>query len=197
MAANTWELYEHPPSFVIGFHGCRKDVGEAILAGDRSHLTPSRQKWDWLGPGIYFWQGNPQRALEWATEKYEHDAFVLGAILDLGRCLDLLDSSGLMQVRDAFLTLKALYDSVGFDLPENKGGKDKLARILDCQVIKTLHSYREDKKLPPYDSLRAVFPEGDPLYDGAGFRDKNHIQICITPDATHCIKGYFRPIRIE
>ncbi len=36
-----------------------------------------------------------------------------------------------------------------------------------------------------------MFPEGNPLYDGAGFRDKNHIQICIRNQ--NCIKAIFDP----
>lgn len=195
MPGNAWELYEYPPSFVIGFHGCSEETGEAILSGRQSHLKPSRKKWDWLGPGVYFWEGNPQRALEWAQERYEKP-FVVSAILDLGRCLDLLDSSGLQQVQGAYATLETAYRMAGQLLPDNKGkNRDKTARILDCLVIDTLHTYRVDNGLEPYETLRAVFPEGDDLYPGAGFRDKNHIQICIHPDAVHCIKGYFRPIR--
>jgi hypothetical protein len=46
------------------------------------------------------------------------------------------------------------------------------------------------------DPQRAAFPESEPLYEGAGFRKKNHIQICIR-NATKCIKGYFKPIRAQ
>lgn len=188
---NAWNLYEQRTSFVIGFHGCRKTRGEEILTGQTRHLKKSEKKWDWLGSGIYFWEGNPERAQQWAIERYGDEAFIVGAVIDLGRCLDLLDSAGLQQVHDAFDVLKNVYDAALTTLPKNEG-KDKGARKLDCLVLNSLHTFRADEGLPSYDSVRAMFPEGKELYDDAGFMDKNHIQLCIrNPD---CIKGYFRPI---
>lgn len=35
-----------------------------------------------------------------------------------------------------------------------------------------------------------MFTEGKPLYPGAGFHEKSHIQICVRNP--NCIKGYFR-----
>jgi hypothetical protein len=64
--------------------------------------------------------------------------------------------------------------------------------MLDCLVMNSLHDFRKASKLAPYDSVRAMFPEGDELYADAGFKDKNHIQLCIRDRS--CIKGYFRPI---
>ena len=37
-----------------------------------------------------------------------------------------------------------------------------------------------------------AFIEGEPVYQDAGFREKNHIQLCVRNPA--CIKGYFRPL---
>ncbi|WP_234851529.1 hypothetical protein [Sinorhizobium meliloti] len=81
------------PAYVLGYHGCDKAVGMAALNG-ASPLLPSEKAYDWLGSGIYFWENDPERALEWATQKAESGAykepFVLGAIIDLGNCLDLI-----------------------------------------------------------------------------------------------------------
>ena len=71
------------------------------------------------------------------------------------------------------------------------GSKELLLRNLDCAVIENLHNQRKINKLRPFDSVRGVFIEGDPLYDNAGFHDKNHIQICICNP--NCIKGFFLP----
>ncbi|HEV9036455.1 MAG TPA: hypothetical protein VGQ51_07545 [Puia sp.] len=46
---------------------------------------------------------------------------------------------------------------------------------------------------PPFDSVRGVFVEGRELYPGAGFQDKNHIQICIRNP--NCIRSFFLPRR--
>lgn len=192
----VWELYEYQPAVVIGFHGCDLKVGEGLLRGEIRHLEPSRKKWDWLGHGIYFWEGNPQRALEWALQRQAAgqigEPFVIGAVIDLKHCLDLLDSSGPHQVAEAHRTLVDMYHLTGLALPENRGGADNAVRMLDCSVINNLHNIRSGSGLPPYDSVRAMFPEGDALYPGAGFRDKNHIQLCVRDKS--CIKGYFRPI---
>jgi len=48
--------------------------------------------------------------------------------------------------------------------------------------------------MPDYDSVRAFFPEDECLYPDAGFRKRNHVQICVIKPS-HCIKGYFKPIK--
>jgi len=53
--------------FVLGYHGCTKEVGERLLAGEP--FKPSTHNWEWLGEGIYFWENNPRRALEWAKSR--------------------------------------------------------------------------------------------------------------------------------
>ena len=57
----------HQPFQVVGFHSCDKEVGMKVLNGEMD-LNPSENPWDWLGSGIYFWEQNPDRALEYANE---------------------------------------------------------------------------------------------------------------------------------
>lgn len=54
-----------------------------------------------------------------------------------------------------------------------------LLRDLDCFMIEKLHDFRRVENLRPFDSVKAMFSEGNTLYPNAGFREKNHIQICI------------------
>jgi len=161
-----------------------------------------------LGSGIYFWENDPQRALEFAeaavsnpllTRGKIRKPFVVGAVIDLGLCLNLLDRAGLAEVEKAYPLLVMANELVSAPLPENKG-PDRAARFLDRAVIETLHSTRaavnKEKrsrgKYPPYDTVRGAFWEGGDLYPNAGFGKKNHIQIAVRNSA--CIKGYFRPI---
>ncbi len=194
--ANPWALYQRSPSFVLGFHGTEKSLVDDVIAGKTTHLKKSDGKYEWLGHGVYFWENDPQRGLEWANsgnaKKVIKNPDVAGAIIDLGRCLDLTTRMGLDEVAEAYATLRDAYAQAGLPLPLNTGGTDKFKRELDCQVIQALHQYRQDNGLPLYDSVRAPFQEDDPLYEGAGFRIRNHIQIAIIN--TDCIKGYFRPI---
>ncbi|MBS0372536.1 MAG: hypothetical protein JSS57_25450 [Proteobacteria bacterium] len=196
---NGWSAYEYQPSFVLGFHGCEEAVGKAILSGEEPHLKPSEEKYDWLGHGIYFWEGNPSRALAWANHRKAAGKittpFVLGAIIDLKHCLDLFDHDGLAQVKSAHSELKRTMRLLNEPLPLNVGSTpDKLGRKLDCAVMNFLHFYREDRKEEPYDSIRGPFLEGKRLYAHAGFRSENHIQLCVRK--IDCIKGYFRPIQL-
>ena len=59
---------------------------------------PSANDYDWLGSGIYFWEYGPDRGLDWAREiskRYPNRIrrpAVLGALIHLGACFDLLDT---------------------------------------------------------------------------------------------------------
>jgi hypothetical protein len=52
--------------FVLGYHGCDKAIAEKLLGG--TPFQASENDYDWLGPGIYFWEANPLRGLEYASE---------------------------------------------------------------------------------------------------------------------------------
>lgn len=171
-----------------------------MLAGKAS-LTASENDYDWLGHGIYFWEHNAPRAYEFACEvrdqrhgrkrKLSRPA-VVGAIIELGNCLNLLDSGSIQIVRDAYLDLVRLQVEAGERLPENSGGPGKPLRRLDCAVMEMLHTTREDRGEPLLNTVRAAFIEGGAIYDGAGFHEKTHIQVCVR--SLSSIKGYFRPL---
>jgi hypothetical protein len=196
-------MYYHKTSFVLGFHGCDESVRDALLNG-KTELTYSRNDWDWLGHGIYFWESSPLRALEYAIElkenphktsgKIEKPA-VIGAVIDLGKCFDLLQHESLKVLKSSYGILQKAYENSGVQLPQNRISKktgELLIRPLDCLVINAVHSYIEELKIDePYDSVRGVFFEGSEIYENAGFREKNHVQICIR--SPNCIKGYFLP----
>lgn len=190
--------YEYQPSFVLGFHGCDAKIGESILKTSNLHLLPSKKEYDWLGHGIYFWEGNPARALEWAkkcqSEGFIQTPFVLGAIIDLRHCLDLFDGAALEQVKEAHKKLMAALSLANLPIPQNIGRTpDKAGRKLDCAVLNFLHeSHKERRVYAEYDSVRGPFLEGDELFPSSGFRSQNHIQLCVRNTA--CIKGYFRPM---
>lgn len=81
---------------------------------------------------------------------------------------------------------------VGQRMPVNRGvGTDHPLRYLDCSVINYLHEWRANSALPGFDSVRAAFVEGVPIYQGAGFHRHTHTQICVRSGAS--VIGYFRP----
>lgn len=99
------EMYSRVPGLVLGFHGCRKEVYEKVLYSDQP-LTPSTNKYDWLGNGIYFWENSYERALEWANTHYgPEEGSVIGAVISLGRCLDLTDYASVPILKEGYLFL--------------------------------------------------------------------------------------------
>ena len=181
-------------TFVLAYHGCDSSVAEKLLAG--KDFKKSTNAYDWLGHGIDFWEANPVRGLDFAKElkrrprgpsKIKRPA-VIGAVIDLGLCLDLMTSTGVDQVRIAHKHLKDIADKAGFQLPKNSS--DGLRRNLDCAVIQTLHDIRRNSGQPPIDTVRGVFIEGDRIYQSSGFYEKTHTQVCVCN--SDCIKGVFR-----
>lgn len=89
--------------------------------------------------------------------------------------------------------LKNAFDTAEFNLPQNKGNViNLLQRELDCAVIEWTHEWMRQANKREFDSVRGVFWEDNCLYPNAGFREKDHIQICIRN--IDCIKGYFLPL---
>lgn len=84
-------MYSSYPGLILGFHGCDEKVGRAIISG-KQELKPSKNTYDWLGNGFYFWEFNPARAMSFAEERAKKPRgaskiskpFALGAVIDLG-----------------------------------------------------------------------------------------------------------------
>ncbi|GGB00657.1 hypothetical protein [Puia dinghuensis] len=189
----------HQPFQITGFHSCDRELGLRLLNGS-DELRPSNNPWDWLGPGVYFWEQNPYRALSYAEEaaqKHQKFAghiknpFVVGAIIELGNCLNLIEPHSINILKKAHAELSAAAQKTGERLPINKGAN----RQLDCAVIKYLHQTNQKRGLPIYDTIRSPFHEGGPIYAGANFTDRLHIEICVLNPQR--IKGYFLPRPVE
>ncbi|MGB0060033.1 hypothetical protein [Candidatus Binatus sp.] len=185
-------MHQLASSFVLGYHGCDKAVGERILRGEP--FKQSNNDYDWLGPGIYFWEANPLRGLDFAREARKRRSskikqpFVIGAVISLGLCLDLTTAAGVEQVRAAHRDLSRLAAASRVELPQNS--PDRLRQQLDCAVIQMVHTIRRDRKDQPIDTVKGVFLEGRPIYEGSGFYARTHIQIAVRNH--ECIKGVFR-----
>ncbi|GBR72726.1 hypothetical protein NO1_0222 [Candidatus Termititenax aidoneus] len=181
--------YSASPVIVYGFHGTDEKCAYDVILGKIPHLSKSENTWDWLGTGIYFWEANPQRAWEWAKEHKKNPA-VIGAIISLGNCLNLLESDSLIKLQIAYKTYQEITKKQGLRPTKNFQNRN----YLDCAVINTVcNDYTKLLEEKPYDTVRGVFWEGQALYPSASFREKNHIQICVrNPER---ILGYFNPFK--
>lgn len=149
---------------------------------------------------MYFWENDPARAWEYVNEakvrepdKYPNPT-VVGAVLDLGHCLNLTENQYKNLLKNAYEKYRDFVFAMHGEMPQNReayaGDHDKLLRPLDRAVIEFLHDTNRDKY--KFDSVRGMFIEGEELYEGAGFHEKTHVQIAIRNPLM--IKGYFRVI---
>lgn len=205
-------IYRYRPNLMIGFHGCDEKVRDALV-NNPNVIKSSNSSYDWLGNGFYVWENNYDRALQWAKDKKKRDGndefvpSVVGVVFTLNLCLDFSDSEYTGIIKTYYELFKSECEAFGNPLPHNKNikndeFKDMLLRELDCAVIEFMHSkiankIKEEKStkgfsdLQQFDTVRGLFMEGGPAYEGAGIQLKNHIQICIRNK--NCIKGFFIP----
>jgi len=168
---------------VAAFHGSSSDRAATIVTLEE--FAPSKNDYDWLGHGVYFWEHAPLRAWQWARQKYRERACVVEARIALGRCLDLTDTRYTSALKLAYESLREAYIGGGRTLPVNRGK----ARCLDCLVI----NYVAEYILPECDTVRAPFLEGEPIYDGSMLLTQSHIQLVVRNK--DCIVGGVRLLK--
>jgi hypothetical protein len=201
-------MYDFRTNLILGFHGCDQEVCDQLLQNP-DNIKISDGPHEWLGHGMYFWENNYERAFQFAKDKLKRKEIrkpaVIGAVLNLGNCCDLLDSKNIKLLTTYHQRLVSLHKSTGTPMPINEDAKsdmdhDKLFRGLDCAVIEVMHTEMEKERraeikksghseIRLFDSTRGVFWEGKEIYKDSGFKEKNHIQICIRN--SNCIKGFF------
>ena len=180
--------YKSYPLFVFGFHGCDRSVAEKVLAGE-DELQPSDNPYDWLGTGIYFWENAPERALQWARDQKKKEPYVVGAVIQLSHCLNLMDKESSFVLKNAYDATALIYTMTGAPLPENKNKR----RALDMFIINAATDLAKEEN-KPYDAVRGAFIEGCEVFPGSAICADTHIQLCVhNPE---CILAYFRPKRI-
>jgi hypothetical protein len=185
---------------IFGYHGCDHALAEAVLLG-RKTLEISQNTYDWLGTGTYFWEYGPERAMEWATEVSRarpdriKSAAVLGAVIHLGHCFDLLDVRFTRYLRDLFPLFVQTMKDQGTLLPKNEGlpsrPKELVLRKLDCAMLNWAIPLVEAEAGGKFHTVRCVFQEGQPAFEGSAIMHKSHIQVVVRDPSV--ILGYFRP----
>jgi len=176
-------------------------VAELVLAG-RLELRPSSNLYDWLGHGIYFWEHGPQRAYDWTLEQAVRAGrvlskpAVLGAKIDLGICLDLLDTGNTGVLAERYSQFRTLMRRHNIPMPKNKDTPnskrgDKVLRYRDCAVLDfTIARFAAAEQIK-IQTVRGIFVEGPPAFPGSKIALKSHIQVAVRDSG--CILEYFRP----
>lgn len=178
-------------SRVLGYHGCDLAVAMEVVAR-RARLDPGRARYDWLGTGIYFWEEDPILALRWARHaaRKRPDLIktpaVVGAIIEMKDCLNLVQTGTSRILQAAYLDLVQEVERAGGQMPINETEE---RRFLDHAVFETLHELRRAEGLRPFPSVRALFQSGEAIFPGSGIRKWDHIQICVRDFGI--IRGWF------
>lgn len=155
----------------IGYHGTSAGAAQRILS---SGFEISRNDYDWLGDGAYFFQDAPVRAKEWAEQRFGDDAAVIGAEIELADCIDLLDVPWHAEIGRAYFRYLAVLDQRAQSLPRQSTG----AHRLDRSVMNYLVDLLDDEETP-VSAVRAAFAEGEPPFPGSALLNRSHVQIAV------------------
>lgn len=202
---------------VLAYHGCDVTTRDSLVRGDTRPVL-SRNSYDWLGDGMYFFEGDADRALKLASTSHAHPdrlltrqpiatPAVVGAVLDVDRWLDLTTQDGIANFTAAAANVMVAHESGATDLPTNKpsfpGDEDLLHRGFDravCQMVHALREIAHGKALQsgntphivataPYQASRGAFEQGRAISIASALCADTHIQIAVHD--LHCIKGWF------
>ena len=183
----------HYDRTVLAYHGCDAEVAERLLAGEP--FKASENDYDWLGKGIYFWEYGADRAYRFAQEQVERGrvrkAAIIGALIQLGHCFDLMDTRFTGDLAAGFSLWERSMGEAGVPLPKNAGvAPDHKLRRLDCAVLNWYLDMAAQEG-EEYHTVRCGFTEGAPVYEGSGIHHQSHIQLAVREAG--CIVGLFRP----
>jgi hypothetical protein len=149
--------------------------------------------------------------LKWAVDKKKRGKLekpsVVGVVYQLDHCLDFSDTFYIDLIAFYYEMMKEEFLQAKATLPKNRDlpydlHHDLIIRELDCSVIEYMHLKISEEistdiqtkgfsSLTQFDTVRGIFTEGGPAFEGAGIQNKNHIQVCIRN--LNCIKGFFIP----
>jgi hypothetical protein len=159
---------------VIGYHGTHEEIASRLVDG--AAFGSSDNDDDWFGTGTYFWEYAPRQAWWWAEKfkKYDRPA-VVGAIIRLGHCFDLLDPVNVGMLKAFYADATEKWHAEGVQIPRNGNQHKKL----DCAIFNLLYA---TQKKPPIETARAVYVPTNSAkraWKRSWIYDQAHIQICI------------------
>lgn len=187
---------------LIAYHGCDITVRDDLVKGRIQSLDQSRNAYDWLGPGSYFFEGDAKRALMFAeaSKAYPERRYTrlpiatpaaVGAVLCVSSWLDMTTQVGIAEFAHALDGFRAASTEMPMNAKADEDDADVIHRALDNAVFTFLHEARQDLKLAPFDAIRGAFPQGPRIVERSGFRRHTHVQLAVRNSA--CVRGWFLP----
>lgn len=163
---------------IIGYHGTTAEAAERLVNGEP--FAESEKDDEWFGRGIYFWEHAPKQAWWWAnrrTKKGKNGTpAVIGAIIRLGNCFDLLDAPNIKTLKILGEEFLEQYKKLKTVAPKN----ERIYKKLDCAVFNFLYENFSQKN-EQIDSARGVYvaPKLKRIWEASWIYEDTHIQTCI------------------
>lgn|GEM_PF-1272033 len=160
----TFQIRYYDKLVPDAYHGTTHDSARQIIA--KQEFIPSAGEDEYLGFGVYFFEGSELDAKEWARKRVGRRGkiAVIQAVVNLGRCLDL-------NVREH---RKFVQDTV-----RHLGTKRRVPGVTDAMVINFIGANFK----PEIDTVRALYPPRDPgntrLFPGSRLWDFVRLVICV------------------
>lgn len=175
---------------VVGYHGTLRETAIEIVKGERNFKF-STNDYDWLGSGIYFWEHAPKQALSWAQQRYRkrrRPVAVLGAMIRLGHCFDLMDPENAKLLKSFNSKMIKDFEETNTTVPKNCLSK----KYLDCLTLNAFYKATDTSDELPgkIDTCRAAYvptQSKDRLWPSSWLYHDTHVQICVRNTA--CILG--------
>lgn len=120
---------------LVAYHGCDITTRDDLVSGKLAHLDHSKNPYDWLGPGAYFFEGDAERAFMFAQASHNNPAkmytakpvgttAVVGAVLRVHQWLDMTTQEGIKQFALAYPALLAGLAATGSPVPKNSAASE-------------------------------------------------------------------------
>lgn len=193
---------------LVAYHGCDITTRDDLVSGKLEFLDHSKNAYDWRGPGAYFFEGDAERAMMFATASHDNPAkmytakpigtpAVVGAVLRVQRWLDMTTQEGIKEFALAYPVLLAGVERTGSPLPKNAAASeddaDVILRKLDNAVFTLIHDIRDARSDPRhslfFQAVRGAFYQGKEVAPKSGFRAGTHVQIALRDN--NCVEGWF------
>jgi hypothetical protein len=157
----------------IGYHGCEASVGERVRKTKVFRLSVGDQ--EWLGDGVYFFEGDPGPARWWVKSRRKYPKWeILKADISAAesQVLDLLKEDDFDEFQRSLRMLVDHTETLGAPVVGFKDGAviNALCRIVPCKVVRAPFDWGTEGVRRGYSRIR-----------------KTHIQLAVRDPS--CIVG--------
>lgn len=171
---------------VVAYHGTRRETALRIVTGE-TKFVQSQNDDDWLGHGVYFWEHAPEQAWAWARQRYAKSSTVavLGALVRLGQCFDLLDPANSRVLGALHKDMLSEYEQRRQTVPKNFKAK----KYLDCATMQFAYVALKAQGFVVQTSRGVYVPArgSGRLWKNSWLSQEAHIQLCVRDSS--CIMG--------